>query len=110
LRRIWTRHIVYHRQLSAGLALRWTFAQSDCAICAYRFTISISECPVRIAHEFFGRPGEEVDQLRLRNRGKWWIVGAELRQLLARAVVVGDGMLAAADGFFVMDEVGDRLR
>jgi hypothetical protein len=65
---------------------------------------------IRIAHIFLGQPGKEDDQLRPRNRGKWWIVGEELQQLLACAVVVGDGMFAAADGLFVLDEVSDRLR
>jgi hypothetical protein len=65
---------------------------------------------IRITHVFLGQPGEEVDQLRPRNCGKWWIVGEELRQFLACAVVVGDGVFAATDGLFVVDDVGDRLR
>jgi len=39
--------------------------------------------------------------LRPRNRSKRWIIGEKLQQFLACAVLVGDGMLAAADSFFV---------
>ena len=49
------------------------------------------------------------NHLRARDRGERRIIVEELDQLLARIVIISDGVFAATDGFFVVDEISERL-